>query len=157
MEDLLIRNSVDPDRLCVEVLETHLLDNANINVLSEMRRLGIRIAIDDFGSGYSSLLYLKRMAADIIKIDRALVTDLPEQPDDRIIVAKVIELAHDLGMTVTAEGVERAEQADILRELGCDFAQGFVWSPAVPAVAFAHLLRAGLPPIGSFVATSSHL
>lgn len=154
IEDLLMRNSIEPERLCVEVLETHLLDNANISVLAEMKRLGIQIAIDDFGSGYSSLLYLKRMAADIIKIDRALVTDLPEQPDDRIIVAKVIELAHDLGMTVIAEGVERAEQADILRELECDFAQGFAWSPAVPTADFDQLLHTGLPILTSLAVMS---
>jgi diguanylate cyclase (GGDEF)-like protein/PAS domain S-box-containing protein len=145
IEDLLIRHSIAPDLLCVEVLETHLLDNANISVLGELKRLGIRIAIDDFGSGYSSLLYLKRMAADVIKVDRALVTDLPEQSDDRIIVAKVIELAHELGMSVVAEGVERGEQADILRDLGCDLAQGFLWAPAVLAPDFEALLGTGFP------------
>jgi diguanylate cyclase (GGDEF)-like protein/PAS domain S-box-containing protein len=144
LEDLLMRNSVEPDRLCVEVLETHLLDNENIAVLGELKRLGIRIAIDDFGSAYSSLLYLKRIAADSVKIDRALVTDLPEQAHDRIILAKVIELAHELGMSVVAEGVERPEQAEILRDLGCDFAQGFLWSPAVSAPDFALLLQYGL-------------
>jgi diguanylate cyclase (GGDEF)-like protein/PAS domain S-box-containing protein len=149
LEDLLIRNSVEPTQVCVEVLETHLLDNANINVLRELKRLGIQIAIDDFGSGYSSLLYLKRMPADTIKIDRALITDLPHEAHDRIIVSKLIELAHDLGVTVVAEGVEDEEQADILRNLGCDFAQGFVWSPAVPAAEFDQLLRTGLPGLAS--------
>jgi diguanylate cyclase (GGDEF)-like protein/PAS domain S-box-containing protein len=149
LEDLLIRNSVEPTQVCVEVLETHLLGNANINVLRELKRLGIQIAIDDFGSGYSSLLYLKRMPADTIKIDRALITDLPHEAHDRIIVSKLIELAHDLGVTVVAEGVEDEEQADILRTLGCDFAQGFVWSPAVPAAEFDQLLRTGLPRLAS--------
>ncbi len=147
IEDLLMRHSIDPGRLCVEVLETHLLDNANINVLAEMKRLGVRIAIDDFGSGYSSLLYLKRMAADVIKIDRALVMDLADRADDRIIVAKVIELAHELGMSVVAEGVELPSQADILCDLGCDFAQGFAWSPAVPGPEFEQLLISGLSQI----------
>jgi diguanylate cyclase (GGDEF)-like protein/PAS domain S-box-containing protein len=154
LEDLLMRNSIEPDRLCVEVLETHLLDNANIAVLGELKRLGIRIAIDDFGSAYSSLLYLKRIAADVVKIDRALVTDLPEQGHDRIILAKVIELAHELGMSVVAEGVERSEQAEILRDLGCDFAQGFLWSPAVSAAEFEQLLQHGLSSVMPYAVTT---
>jgi diguanylate cyclase (GGDEF)-like protein/PAS domain S-box-containing protein len=154
IEDLLMRSSIDPSRLCVEVLETHLLEDANISVLAELKRLGVRIAIDDFGSGYSSLLYLKRMSADIIKIDRALIADLPEQPEDRIIVAKVVELAHELGMAVVAEGVERPAQAEILRGLGCDFAQGFAWSPARPAVEFEAVLQTGLPDLASLALQS---
>jgi diguanylate cyclase (GGDEF)-like protein/PAS domain S-box-containing protein len=157
LEDLLMRNTVTPRQLCVEVLETHLLDNANIEVLREVKRLGITIAIDDFGSGYSSLLYLKRMPADIIKIDRALITDLVHEPDDRKIVSKLIELAHDLGLSVVAEGVEHTDQTDILRDLGCDFAQGFVWSPAVPAAEFGDLLMTGLPDVTSRSAGSPSL
>ena len=153
VEDLLMRHSIEPSRLCVEVLETHLLDNDNISVLAEMKRLGVRIAIDDFGSGYSSLLYLKRMAADVIKIDRALVTDLVDGADDRVIVAKVIELAHELGMSVVAEGVESAAQADILCELGCDYAQGFAWSPALRSEDFTRYIassaaRSTASPLG---------
>jgi diguanylate cyclase (GGDEF)-like protein/PAS domain S-box-containing protein len=151
VEDLVMRYSIDPARLCLEVLETHLLDNANLSVLAEMKRLGVRIAIDDFGSGYSSLLYLKRMAADVIKVDRALVTDIANRADDRIIVAKVIELAHELGMTVVAEGVEQSNQADVLRDLGCDFAQGFAWSAALSAGDFDQVLEHGLPELSSVV------
>jgi diguanylate cyclase (GGDEF)-like protein/PAS domain S-box-containing protein len=154
IEDLLMRNSIEARQLCVEVLETHLLDSNNIGVLRELKRLGIKIAIDDFGSGYSSLLYLKQMPADVLKIDRALITDLAHEPADRVIVSKLIELAHELGVTVVAEGVEHRQQADILRDFGCDLAQGFVWSPAVPAAAFDELLLTGLPTITSHPATS---
>jgi diguanylate cyclase (GGDEF)-like protein/PAS domain S-box-containing protein len=153
IEDLLMGHAIEARQVCVEVLETHLLDTANIGVLRELKRLGIQIAIDDFGSGYSSLLYLKRMPADVLKIDRALITDLAHEPDDRIIVSKLIELAHDLGVTVVAEGVEQPEQADILREFGCDLAQGFVWSPAVPGDQFDELLLTGLPDVTALTST----
>jgi diguanylate cyclase (GGDEF)-like protein/PAS domain S-box-containing protein len=156
IEDLLMRHSIEPRLLCVEVLETHLLDSANISVLRELKRLGVQIAIDDFGSGYSSLLYLKRMPADIIKVDRDLITDLPTEADDRIIVSKLIELAHDLGVRVIAEGVEQPAQAEILRDLGCDYAQGFLWSPAVPGPEFDQLLRTGLPDVLSHPVGTAH-
>jgi diguanylate cyclase (GGDEF)-like protein/PAS domain S-box-containing protein len=154
IEDLLMRNSIEARQLCVEVLETHLLDSSNIGVLRELKRLGIKIAIDDFGSGYSSLLYLKQMPADVLKIDRALITDLADEPADRVIVSKLIELAHELGVTVVAEGVEHKQQADILRDFGCDLAQGFVWSPAVPGAEFDDLLLTGLPNITSYPAAA---
>jgi diguanylate cyclase (GGDEF)-like protein/PAS domain S-box-containing protein len=159
IEELLANHAIQPGQLCVEVLETHLLDDANIVVLRELRGLGVQVSIDDFGSGYSSLLYLKRLPADSVKIDRALITDLPTRHEDRIIVAKVIEMAHELDMVVIAEGVERAEQVDILRDLSCDFGQGFVWSPAVPEADFGRLLRTGIPVVSSrahYPAISAH-
>jgi diguanylate cyclase (GGDEF)-like protein/PAS domain S-box-containing protein len=145
IEELLATQLIEPTQLYVEVLETHLLDEANITTLRELKRLGVQVSIDDFGSGYSSLLYLKRMPADSIKIDRALIEDLVGRREDRIIVAGVIGLAHELGMTVIAEGIEHPAQAEILRDVGCDFGQGFAWSPAVPAAAFVELLRTGVP------------
>ncbi|MDQ1696879.1 MAG: hypothetical protein QOJ03_2232, partial [Frankiaceae bacterium] len=134
--------------LVVEVLETHLLDETNLRVLHDIKALGVQVSIDDFGTGYSSLLYLKRLHADSVKIDRALIADIAVRREDRVIVTKVIELAHDLGITVIGEGIERAEQAEVLRDVGCDFGQGFLWSPAVSDTDFARLLATGFPPEG---------
>jgi diguanylate cyclase (GGDEF)-like protein/PAS domain S-box-containing protein len=139
-ERLLATSAIDPRRLCVEVLETHLVDDHNLGVLRDLRRLGVQVSIDDFGTGYSSLLYLKRLPADSVKIDRALTCDIAERYDDRIIVTKVVELAHELGIRVIAEGIEGPEQADALREAGCDFGQGFLWSPGIPEDDFSRLL-----------------
>ncbi|MBV8690693.1 MAG: EAL domain-containing protein, partial [Actinobacteria bacterium] len=88
---------------------------------------------DDFGTGYSSLVYLRRFPLDFLKIDRQFVAGLSPQSQDTSIVSAMIDLAHALGLTVVAEGVETEEQAALLQELGCDLGQGYLWSPAVPA------------------------
>jgi diguanylate cyclase (GGDEF)-like protein/PAS domain S-box-containing protein len=151
VEALLAATGIDPGRVYVEVLETHLLDDANIAVLSSLKSLGVKVAIDDFGAGSSALLHLKRLPADAVKIDSRIVADLVEQPADRIIVGKIVEMAHDLGMTVVAEGVEHDHQADLLRAAGCEHAQGFLWSPAVPLADFQPHLNGGPVPRQSIV------
>jgi EAL domain-containing protein (putative c-di-GMP-specific phosphodiesterase class I) len=92
----------------------------------------VRISIDDLGSGYSSLSYLKELPADVIKIDRSFVKDIGEDVGDTAIVRMIIELAHTLGMEVVAEGVETGEQAALVAEMGCDFAQGYHFSEPLP-------------------------
>ncbi len=126
---------LEPSGLCLEITETALAQEGADAVVRDLHQLGVRIAIDDFGTGYSSLDHLRRFpAADILKIDSSFVADL-DQGDaaGRAIVAAAVTLGHSLGMTVTAEGVETAHQLQLLRELGCDRAQGFLVSPAVPS------------------------
>ncbi len=94
--------------------------------------MGVRISIDDFGTGYSSLSYLKGLPADDLKIDGSFIAGLGEGVEDTAIVQTIIELAHALGMEVIAEGVESAEQAGFLREMGCDAAQGVYFSKPLP-------------------------
>ena len=94
--------------------------------------MGVRVAIDDFGIGYASLSYLKRFPASTVKIDREFVAGLPDNRGDAAIVNAVALLAHSLGMTVVAEGVETARQADFLRQAGCDQAQGYLLGRPVP-------------------------
>jgi EAL domain-containing protein (putative c-di-GMP-specific phosphodiesterase class I) len=96
------------------------------------RRTSRGYSIDDFGTGYSSLFYLKRLPADAIKVDKSFVRGLGESVEDTAIARMVIELAHTLGMEVIAEGVESEKQARLLREMGCDMAQGFYFAKPLP-------------------------
>ena len=102
-------------------------------MLDELRKLGVRLALDDFGTGYSSLSYLKPFPVHILKIDRSFIADLVLDAASHSIVAAIVNLAHDLGMTVVAEGVETAEQLGAVGWLGCDFYQGFYFARPAPA------------------------
>jgi EAL domain-containing protein (putative c-di-GMP-specific phosphodiesterase class I) len=106
--------------------------DANTAALDRLKALGIRISLDDFGSGYSSLSYLKRLPADILKIDKSFTKGLGVEVEDTAIVQTVVDLAHILGMEVVAEGVEIEEQETLLKEMGCDFAQGSFFSRPLP-------------------------
>jgi EAL domain-containing protein (putative c-di-GMP-specific phosphodiesterase class I) len=105
--------------------------DAAIETLDAIRNLGVRLAIDDFGTGYSSLSYLRRLPVDTVKIDRTFTTELNTDHNDVTIVAGIIGLARGLGLQVVAEGVETERQAEILIELGCTQAQGYLYSPPV--------------------------
>lgn len=136
----------DASALALEVTESVLIGNMEqaIRVLTQVRGLGIPVAIDDFGTGYSSLAYIVTLPVDEVKIDRAFIRKLTEDLSYRDIVATCISLARNLHLKVVAEGVETAEQACELRKLGCDLAQGFLYSPPVSAEQMAQLLRAGM-------------
>lgn len=108
-----------------------------IAVLEYLKDTGITLAIDDFGTGYSSLSYLKRFAIDALKIDRSFVMDLEASNDSATICAAIIAMAHELGLTVIAEGVETVEQADFLRSQSCDQIQGYLFSRPVDAASYA--------------------
>lgn len=110
-------------------------------VLKALTEHGVSFSLDDFGTGYSSLSYLKRFPIDFIKIDRSFVTEVATNPDDQAICKAIIQMAHVLGMKVIAEGVETRAQEAFLRDSGCDAAQGFLYSPGIPADAFARWLR----------------
>ncbi len=105
-----------------------------------LRDLGVRLAVDDFGTGYSSLAYLKQLPVDSLKIDRSFIDGLPSDPHDRSITEAIVTLGNSLGLTIVAEGVETVEQWIALDELGCAVGQGFLWSPPIPAAAFAPLI-----------------
>ncbi|MEZ5382320.1 MAG: EAL domain-containing protein [Microthrixaceae bacterium] len=132
--------------LCLELTETALMGNApsSAMVLDELHALGVSLAIDDFGTGYSSLSYLKRFPVDVVKIDRSFVLGLPDG-DDRAIIASVVALADSLGLEVTAEGVERTDQRDVLVNLGCLRGQGYLFAPPVPSEVFDGFAQAARP------------
>jgi diguanylate cyclase (GGDEF)-like protein/PAS domain S-box-containing protein len=117
----------------IELTETMLMENIDENSrkLHALREMGVHFAIDDFGTGYSSLSYLAKLAVDSLKIDRAFIMTMTEEAQSRTIVSTIISLAHALGLSVVAEGVETHDQYDLLRSLGCDEIQGYIFSPPV--------------------------
>ncbi len=120
--------------LIFEVTETAIMDQLGaMETLRALRDSGIRLALDDFGTGYCSMAYLRRFAVDLIKIDRSFVSGLGRHSDDDAIVASIVGLAHNTHKGVIAEGVETAAQAELLRSLGVESAQGFHWTPPLPA------------------------
>ena len=150
-EDLLrsIRSMLNEVRLPATALTVEITENAMmadperaIAILGELRSLGIRVAVDDFGTGHASLAYLKRLPVDELKIDKSFVFHLETDASDRSIVRSTIDLAHELGLTCVAEGVETAWAFEWLGAQGCDLAQGYLFSAAVPADEFDRLLRA---------------
>ncbi len=134
VENALRETGFDARRLSLDVTETAYIQalDAESAVLDRLKALGVGLSIDDFGTGYSSLSYLKRLPASVLKIDRTFLAGLGEEAEDTAIVRMVIDLAHTLGMKVIAEGVEGWGQAALLREMGCDLAQGFYFSEPLP-------------------------
>ncbi len=136
---------LSPEDLTIEITEDFLLDNIERtrSVLERLRQRGIRIAIDDFGSGYSALWYLRELAIDEVKLDRHFIAPIRVDPRAAAVVRGVVDLAHVLGVTTVAEGVENVETAERLREFGCEVAQGYYYSPPVSAAAMMNMLAAG--------------
>ncbi len=126
---------LSPSRLEIEVTETVLIDDVTValDTLRQIRALGVRVALDDFGTGYSSLSYLRMFPFDKIKIDRSFVQELTTRRDNQVIVQAIRDMARGLGMSVTAEGVETSEQAERLRQSGCEELQGYFYSRPKPA------------------------
>jgi diguanylate cyclase (GGDEF)-like protein/PAS domain S-box-containing protein len=129
--------------LVLEITETALMSDPNTacSVLERLRAQGIQIAIDDFGTGYSSLGYLSKLPVDMIKIDRAFVTDITDDPDALALASSIIELSRTLRLSTTAEGVETNEQLTLLHRLGCVTGQGYLWSRALPIDELDNLVR----------------
>jgi len=122
---------IDPRRVTLEITESALLaDRESVAArLTALREAGLRIAVDDFGTGYASLAYLTSLPLDMLKVDRGLIAEITEREPDRIVVKALIGLARELGLTVVVEGVETVEQLALIREWGCDLYQGFLGAP----------------------------
>lgn len=130
LKTLLNKYKISPSYIEVEITETMLMKSfeKNIKILDEIKRLGISIALDDFGTGYSSLNYLTKLPIDVLKIDRSFVVDLMDDPKSRCIVENIINLSHQLGIEVVAEGIEEKSQVEYLKEIFCDIGQGYYYS-----------------------------
>jgi EAL domain-containing protein (putative c-di-GMP-specific phosphodiesterase class I) len=134
---------LDASALTVEITEDLFLDNIGRTqrVLHQLRERGIRVAIDDFGNGYSALSYLRDLPIDEVKLDRHFIAPILVDPRAAAVVRAVVNLAHVLGLTTVAEGVEDAETAARLREYGCDVAQGFYYSPPVSSAELLEIIQ----------------
>jgi len=135
---LLATHGLDPKRLTLEITESAIMvDPARArDVVERLSALGVRLAIDDFGTGYSSLSYLKRLRVDELKIDKSFVRQMEEDHNDAVIVRSTVELAHNLGLEVVAEGIENETHLRLLRTLGCDVGQGHFLGRPMPIEAF---------------------
>lgn len=138
----LLAEGVKPGCLVLEVTESVLMeDAAGGSVLSELREVGLGIAIDDFGTGYSSLAYLKQLPATVVKVDQTFTSQLPD-PHDLSVVMAILAIADSYGLEVVAEGIETQGQAELLRELGCQQGQGYLFARPLPPASFEALLAA---------------
>jgi predicted signal transduction protein with EAL and GGDEF domain len=146
VQQVLEETGVEPGQLCLEVTESTLMDfDMAAKALGSLKDLGVSIAIDDFGTGYSSLSRLKLFPVDFLKIDRSFISGLGREAEDDAIVSAMISLSHSLGVDVIAEGIETADQLERLREFGCRYGQGYLWSRPVPPDGAARLARTAGP------------
>ena len=136
--DILEETRLDPTCLELELTETSIMENTEVavRVLTQIRKLGVRVAIDDFGTGYSSLSYLKNLPIDTVKLDHSFVKGATTDPDDAALIMAIVTLAHNLRLRVTAEGVETDDQVTFLRLLRCDEAQGYLYGKPMPPETF---------------------
>jgi diguanylate cyclase (GGDEF)-like protein len=145
LEDIkraLAATGLNPHRLTIELTESMLMGNSReaLEALSALKALGVGLSLDDFGTGFSSLAYLKRMPLDELKVDRSFVTGIPADSDSGAIVSAVIALAHSMGLQVTAEGVETPEQLEFLKQRGCDEYQGYLCAKPMPSSDFLEFM-----------------
>jgi predicted signal transduction protein with EAL and GGDEF domain len=148
VRSILDETGLSPDRLELELTESLLVsrDGQPRRIMEELRAIGVSFALDDFGTGYSSLGYLRHFPMDKLKIDRAFVRDLPAHQEDASIVSALVNMARSLNLNVTAEGVETLEQLAVLRDLGCDQAQGYLLCRPVESHRLTECLQAGHAP-----------
>jgi predicted signal transduction protein with EAL and GGDEF domain len=135
LREMMAEHHIDPSMFELELTETFLMENAifTVDSLEKLKDIGVSLSIDDFGTGYSSLNYLHQFPIDKLKIDQSFVRDILEDPTDWAITKAIIGLGHTLGLRVVAEGVERAQEAEWLREAGCDELQGYLFSRPMAA------------------------
>ncbi|MCC7486291.1 MAG: EAL domain-containing protein [Burkholderiales bacterium] len=148
---ILEESGVAPDLIELELTETLVMSDAeeSIEMLRELKRLGVRLSVDDFGTGYSSLAYLRRFPLDTLKIDRTFIRDIVTSPDDATLALTIINLAHGMRLRVVAEGVETREQADFLRRHGCDEMQGYYFARPLDVAACTRALHEGMRLAGA--------
>ena len=148
--ELLHASEAEPGWLELEITESAIMTDAEraLTILRAIRQMGISLSIDDFGTGYSSLAYLQKLAVNRLKIDKSFVAGLGQSDHDRLIVQSTIDLAHGLGLQVIAEGVETQRQYDILRGMGCEYAQGYLISRALPDALLRRWYAARREPAG---------
>ncbi len=148
LEKVLERYAIDPSLLVLEITESAIMDDPQraLQTLNRLHGMGLKLSIDDFGTGYSSLAYLKRLPVDELKIDKSFVMNMESDLQDAKIVRSTVDLAHNLGLTVVAEGVESAKSWKLLDSLSCDEVQGYFIAKPMPGAQFAGWVRQWVPP-----------
>jgi EAL domain-containing protein (putative c-di-GMP-specific phosphodiesterase class I) len=133
---------IAPSQLCLEITESGFMEEPEhaLAILHRLHDLGLSLSIDDYGTGYSSLAYVKKLPVNELKIDRAFIMNMTHNKGDEMIVRSTIDLGHNLGLSVVAEGIDDEATLEMLRQLGCDYAQGFLISKPMPAAAFVEWL-----------------
>ncbi len=151
LEELISTTGVEPELLCLEITESVLMGDVDYfsKVLHQLRAIGTRLSIDDFGTGYSSLAYLRGFPVDELKIDRSFIANLDSDPYDATLVAAVIAIGDALGLRVVAEGVETAEELASVRDLRCQYAQGYLFARPCSFDDYMEYLKDGRPAHGS--------
>ncbi|MGZ6793309.1 MAG: putative bifunctional diguanylate cyclase/phosphodiesterase, partial [Mycobacteriales bacterium] len=158
VRDVLDEHGLAPYRLVLEITEEALLDDwaTAVDVISELRSIGVGVAVDDFGTGYSSLRYLRRFDTSTVKVDREFVQAVADEPRTRALVASVLQMARSLDLYTVAEGIETLDQLQVLRGLGCQYAQGHLFDRPLRPEAFGALLVAGHRyPLGAHPAAAA--
>lgn len=143
VQNILADSEIDPNLLRLELTESAVIQEQarTLHTLRALRNLGVHLHMDDFGAGYSSFAYLKHLPFDIVKVDQGFIADLLVDPDDALLTQAIIAMAHSLKKQVVAEGVETQEQAEFLRNIGCDYAQGWLYGRALSAQDMEECLR----------------
>jgi diguanylate cyclase (GGDEF)-like protein/PAS domain S-box-containing protein len=156
VKEVLRESQLSPQWLELELTETLTLDDSEttIDIMKELKLLGLGLSLDDFGTGWSSLSYLRHFPLDRLKIDRSFMRDIATQPAAKAVVTSIIDLARNLGFACVAEGVETEGQLEYLEKKNCGEIQGFLYSPALPALACGELMRSGKP---GFVESPGHM
>lgn len=147
LHELLEQTGVEPAAVVLELTESALLTDPDraVQLLAGVRAAGVQVALDDFGTGFSSLSYLLRLPVDVVKVDRSFLMDVVRSRRSRTLLSSVVTIAHDLGMRVTVEGIETAEQLAIVADAGADTVQGYLLARPTPAADLAGLVRSGAP------------
>ena len=131
---ILRKNNVSPSIIEIEITESIMIDSAEkaLQRIDELKQLGLKVAIDDFGTGYSSLSYLNSFPTDMLKIDKSFIDNMSLNESSKQYVAMIISIGHTLDLKVISEGVESDDQVKILKSIGCDYIQGYVWGKPMP-------------------------
>ena len=152
-EQVLKEEGIGAYSINIEITESHLMDQTerNIAFLNGLKSSGHSISVDDFGVGYSSMSYMKRLPLDIIKIDRSFISDIPEDKNDIQITQAIVALSQNLGYGSVAEGVEKIQQLEFLQQIGCHYAQGFFFSKPLPPADFEKRVKQLNDSLGAHV------
>ena len=145
ISDLIEKSGLSPSQLEIEITESILMDSADkaLQRINELKATGIKLAIDDFGTGYSSLSYLNKIPADLLKIDKSFIDRINTNESSKQYVAAMISIGHIMGLDVISEGVEKEEQLEALRSIGCELIQGFIWGKPLPPEDVTKLVNEG--------------